>query len=74
MFEMDVLGIKNHIKESGLKQKTISEKAGIPEGKLCLILNGKRKCEAGEYVGLCDALGVNTRKFMKPRLSDETKN
>lgn len=77
MFEMDVLGVKNFIRESGLKQKAISEKAGIPEVQLSLILQGKRRCEAGEYASLCNALGVNASKFMKPRQQEptgETKN
>ena len=67
MFEMDVLGMKKYIRENGLKQKVISERAGMTEARLCMILQGKRKCEAGEYAGLCNALGVCASKFMKPR-------
>ena len=70
----DFLGLKEYIDERGIKQKAVAEKAGIDDVKLCMILQGKRKCEAGEYVSLCNVLGVNPNTFMKSRLSNETKN
>ena len=60
--------MKNYMGTSGLKQKAISEKAGISETALCLILQGKRKCEVSEYASICSALGVNTDKFLHPRM------
>ncbi len=68
---LDFLEMKEFIDKSGLKQKAISEKSGIPEVKLCLILQGRRKCEVGEYASICDALGVSIDKFLKPRLPDK---
>lgn len=68
MFEFDSREMKNYIEEAGLKQKTISEKAGISEAALSLILQGKRRCEIGEYATICWALGVNTDKFLHPRM------
>lgn len=69
MFEVDTKQMKEYIKKTGLKQKAISEKSGIPEVRLSLILQGKRKCEAGEYASICRIIGVTHDKFMR-----ETKN
>lgn len=74
MFELDLERMKNTIETLGIKQKVISERAGISESALCLILQGKRKCEAGEYAGLCKAINVGINEFLKPRQPDETKN
>ena len=68
MFEFDSEGMKNYIEESGLKQKAISKKTGISEPILSLILQGKRRCEIGEYATICWVLGVNTDKFLHPRV------
>ena len=62
---LDFMELKNYIDESGLKQKAISEKSGVPEVRLCLILQGKRKCEVGEYASICDALGVKVDRFIR---------
>lgn len=67
MFVFDSEGMKRYIEESGLKQKAISEKTGISEVALSLILQGKRKCEIGEYANICYVLDVNTDKFLRPR-------
>lgn len=68
MFELDSEGMKKFIESSGLKQKAISEKSGISESALSLILQGKRKCEIGEYATICGVLGVNTDRFLRPRI------
>ena len=65
-----MIAIKDFIKNVGIKQKVISQKSGIPEVQLSLILQGKRKCEAGEYASLCKVLGVSPNKFLKPRLPE----
>lgn len=62
---LDILELRRYIEESGIKQKHISEKAGIPEPKLSLILSQKRKCEVGEYASICNALGVEIGRFIK---------
>lgn len=70
MFVLDNDGLRKQVKKSGLKQKSISERAGLSETALCLILQGKRKCGIGEYANICLALGVPMEKFLKPRLPD----
>ena len=49
---LDFMELKDFIDKSGLKQKAIAEKSGVPEVRLCLILQGKRKCEVGEYASI----------------------
>lgn len=73
MFELDTEAMKKFIEESGLKQKSISEKAGLSETALSLILQGKRRCEIGEYATICWVLNVNTDKFLNQRILREEK-
>lgn len=61
---LDIVKLKRYIEQSGIKQKFISEKTGIPEPTLSLILNGKRKCEVGEYASICNILGVEFQYFI----------
>ncbi len=61
---LDIVKLKRYIEQSGIKQKFISEKTGIPEPTLSLILNGKRKCEVGEYASICNILGVEFQYFV----------
>lgn len=72
MFVLDSEEMKNFIESSGIKQKAISEKSGISESALSLILQGKRRCEIGEYATICHVLGVNTDKFLHPREPSKT--
>lgn len=58
--------LKQYIEQSGIKQKAISDKTGIPDSAICLILKGKRKCEAGEYGSICAALEVPLDTFLRP--------
>ncbi|MDE5909816.1 MAG: helix-turn-helix transcriptional regulator [Lachnospiraceae bacterium] len=67
MFVLDSDKMKKYVELSGIKQKAISEKSGLSESALSLILQGKRRCEIGEYATICEVLGVNTDKFLKPR-------
>ena len=68
MLVFDKAKMKKYIDSSGIKQKSISEKAGIPEPALSLILQGKRKCEIGEYASICEVLDVNIGEFLQPRM------
>ena len=63
---LDIVKLKRYIEQNGIKQKFISEKTSIPEPTLSLILNGKRKCEVGEYASICNALGVEFELFVSP--------
>ena len=57
--------LKSYIEASGLKQKTVAEKAA-----LCAILQGNRRCEVGEYARICEALGVPLGEFLKSAKTD----
>lgn len=57
--------LKSFISTHGIKQKFISEKTGIEEGKLSKILNGKRKCTADEFIRICSALNVKPEIFIE---------
>ncbi|MCM1192929.1 MAG: helix-turn-helix transcriptional regulator [Butyrivibrio sp.] len=63
----DTKGMRQRIESSGIKQKVIAKKAGIPEPTLSLILRGKRKCEVGEYASICAVLDVGIGEFLKQR-------
>lgn len=63
--------IKKYLEENGITQVFISRKTGIEASKLSLALNGGRKLTLDEYAFICGALGVNTDKFLKPRLPDQ---
>lgn len=72
---LDYSGLKEYVNSAGIKQKSLAEKSGMQETTLCLILQGRRKCEAGEYASICNALGVSFEKFLKSRMPDGiTKN
>jgi hypothetical protein len=63
--------LKKYVEDTGIKQKILAERAGINESALCFILQGKRKCEAGEYGNLCFALGVPLDTFLKPEIPEK---
>ena len=56
--------ISLYINENGIKQRFISDKTGIPENILSMILNGKRKMDADEFVEIVLALGVDANFFI----------
>lgn len=76
MFDLDISGMRKHISDSGLKQRTVAERAGLDEVKFCMVLLGKRKLEAAEYANICEVLCVPMEKFLKPRMqsADKTKS
>lgn len=54
------------IKEKGVMQKRIVEKADVPgltRQKLSASLTGKRRMKAEEFLGVCDAAGVNPLEY-----------
>ena len=67
IYELDLEEMRRVIFDSGLKQKIIAEKAGLSEVKLCMILQGQRRCEVREYAGICEVLGVELGKFLKTK-------
>lgn len=62
------LKIKKYLEENGISQTFLSKKTGIELPKLNLALNGNRRFTFLEYEMVCWALGVNTDKFLKPRI------
>ncbi len=64
------LEIKNYLENNGITQAFISRKTGIEPAKLSLALNGERRFTFDEYSLICGVLGVNTDKFLKPRLPE----
>ena len=67
------LKIKMYLEENGISQTFISKKTGIELPKLNLALNGNRRFTFPEYELICGVLGVNTDKFLRPRVPDEYK-
>lgn len=66
MLVFDAAAMKRSVESSGIKQRAISERTGIPEVALSLILQGKRRCEIGEYASICEVLNAETGDFLKP--------
>lgn len=64
--------ISQYLKENGISQAFLSRKTGIAPSKLSQSLKGNRKLTFSEYEMICGALNVNTDKFLKPRLPDES--
>jgi len=62
------LDIKKYLEDNGITQAFVSRKTGIEPSKLSLALNGDRKLTFDEYALICGVLGVDTNKFLKPRL------
>lgn len=56
--------INRYLEEQGIKKKHLAEKAQITENALNLVLKGKRRLLADEYVRVCLALGVPFDKFI----------
>ncbi len=62
------LKIKEYLEENGISQAYISKVTKINAVKLNLGLNGKRRFTFQEYSFICGVLGVNTDRFLQPRL------
>ena len=56
--------MSEYINSNGIKQKYISEKTGIPENVISMILNGKRKMDADEFVEIVIALNLDANYFI----------
>jgi hypothetical protein len=70
--ELEVgLKIKAYLDENGISQTFVSKRTGIPIPKLNLSLNGNRRFTFPEYEMVCWAIGVNTDKFLQPRMPTE---
>ena len=59
--------IKQYMDEKGIKQNYVSEKSEIPENTLSMILNGKRKLDADEFIRIVLALDVSPDLFISAK-------
>ena len=57
--------VRAYIDEQGLKQKTVAEKAGIPNVTFNAIMNGKRTMYADDLKAICIALQVSPELFIE---------
>lgn len=65
---MDIgIRIRNYLETHGIKQAWLSKNTHIPQSKLNLSLNGKRKLSFEEYQTICWALGVGVDMFLEAR-------
>lgn len=55
--------INSYIESTGVSRKLLSINSGIPESKLSLILNGKRRLQVEDFEKICIAISVNPAKF-----------
>ena len=63
--------MSEYINSNGIKQKYLSEKTGIAENVVSMILNGKRKMDADEFVEMVIALNLDANYFInKPKTSE----
>ncbi|WP_316636948.1 helix-turn-helix transcriptional regulator [uncultured Ruminococcus sp.] len=56
--------VRAYIDEQGLKQKTVAERAGIPNVTFNAIMNGKRTMYADDLKAICIALQVSPELFI----------
>lgn len=57
--------VRAYIDEQGLKQKTVAERAGIPNVTFNAIMNGKRTMYADDLKAICIALQVSPELFIE---------
>ena len=65
------LKIKKYLEDHGISQTYVSKKTGIERPKLNLALNGNRRLTFAEYEKICYVIGVNTDKFLRPRMPEK---
>ena len=57
--------VRDYISEAGISQKLIAQNANMSEGKLSLVLSGKRKMTVNDYLDICKAIAVPPTKFLQ---------
>ena len=55
--------IRNYIKEQGLKQRWVAERAGMTDLEISQYLTERKRLTADAYIRICDALGVPLETF-----------
>lgn len=62
--------IAESIREKGMKQNFVAEKAGISAQQLSDVCKGRRRIEALECFKVCDAIGINVSE-LREKISPE---
>ena len=57
--------VRAYVVEKELSQKLIAKNMNISEGRLSLMLNGKRRMTVEDYLNLCNAMAVSPIKFLE---------
>lgn len=57
--------LNKYLKDNGIKQSFVSEKSGIPENTLSMILNGKIKLDADRLEDILLALNISANEIYK---------
>lgn len=64
--------LNKYIKDNGIKQSYISEKANIPENTLSMILNGKCRLDADKLEDIIVALNIEPGVIIYPESKSTT--
>lgn len=56
--------VQAYIKESGYKQVSVAQKAGIPNSTFYAMMTGRRTIYADDLRAICIALNVKPEKFV----------
>ena len=59
--------VRDYIKDAGIKYTFIADKTGMKVNVISMIMQGKRKLGADEFVTICGALHVPPDKFLSAR-------
>lgn len=59
--------VRLYLKEHGIKQVSVAQKAGIPISTFNAILNGKRTLYADDLRAICYVLDVSPEEFIEPK-------
>lgn len=56
--------VRDYIDDEGIKYTVIAKKTGMRLDAISMIMQGKRKLGADEYVSICEAIRVPPEKFL----------
>lgn len=62
--------LNKYLKDNGIKQSFVSEKSGIPENTLSMILNGKIKLDADRLEDILLAINLSANIIYKTPVSE----
>ncbi|AFV02841.1 MULTISPECIES: helix-turn-helix transcriptional regulator [unclassified Dehalobacter] len=56
--------IQNYLRNNGLKQKHVADKAGYTEKQFSAMMTGRRKIFSEDYIQICNVLHVPVTAFI----------